>query len=91
MKANYQDELTKIKVSLDGWELRLLSLLGKTTVLKSLIISQLVYILSPLPTDHGAVNELKNLCYNFLSGGKGDKIKHDIMISDYENGGLRIS
>ena len=70
MKANYQEKLTKIKASLGSWELRRLSLLGKITVLKSLIISQLVYILSPLPTDNGAVNEVNNLCYNFLWGGK---------------------
>ena len=28
--------------------------------------------------------------YNFLWDGKGDKIKRSIMISDYENGGLRV-
>ena len=47
MKANYNETLTKLKVSLGYWELRRLSLLGKITVLKSLIISQLVYILYP--------------------------------------------
>ena len=45
MKANYNENLTKLKVSLGYWERRRLSLLGKITVLKSLIISQLVYIL----------------------------------------------
>ena len=28
--------------------------------------------------------------FNFLWDGKGDKIKRDIMISDYNNGGLRM-
>ena len=28
--------------------------------------------------------------FNFLWDGKGDKIKRDIMISDYENGGLKM-
>ena len=35
-------------------------------------------------TDHGAVNEVNNLGYNFLWDGKGDKIKCEIMICDYE-------
>ena len=72
--------------------MRRLTLLGKIVVLKSLIASQLVYILSPLPLNHSAINEL-NTCdmfFNFLWDGKGDKIKRDIVISDYNNGGLRM-
>ena len=89
MKENYNEKLTKLTTTLGCWELRRLSLLGKITVLKSLTISQLVYILSPLPTDQRVtvVNEVNNLCYNFLWDGKGDKIKRDTMISDYEQGG----
>jgi len=49
IKANYDDKITKLKASLSCWELRRLSLLGKITVLKSLFVSQLTYILSPLP------------------------------------------
>lgn len=52
LKANYEEKITKLKVSLGCWELRRLSLLGKITVLKSLIVSQLTYILSPLPVCH---------------------------------------
>ena len=90
MKASYSKKLTKLKASLGCCKLRRPSLVGKVTVLKSLIISQLVYILSPLPADREVVNEVNNLCYNFLWGGKGDKIKRDTMISDYEHGGLKM-
>ena len=54
--------------------------MGKIVVLKSLTASQRVYILSPLPTKHA----------DFLWSGRGDKIKRDVMISDYKNGGLRM-
>ena len=60
------------------------------TVLKSLIASQLVYILSPLPTNHHALEEINNLFFKFLWSGKDDKIKRTIMINDYSNGGLRM-
>jgi len=50
MKTNYAEKLSKVKNSLSCWELRRLSLLGKITVLKSLIASQLVYVLTTLPT-----------------------------------------
>ena len=64
------------------------TLLDKIAVLKSLIASQLVYILSPLPTNHSAINEINSMFFNFSWVDKGDKIKRDITISDYNNGGL---
>jgi len=44
ISLNYKDKIEKIKSILGCWELRRLGLLGKITVLKSLIASQLVYI-----------------------------------------------
>ena len=64
--------------------------MGKITVLKSLIASQLVYILSPLPTEYYILNEINKAFFNFLWNGKGDKIKRDIMIGDYSQGGVRM-
>ena len=90
MKANYDEKLTKLKASLSCWELRRLSLLGKIAVLKSLIVSQLTYILSPSSTNQCAVDEVNTLFFKFLWNGKGDKIKRDIMISEYEDGGLKM-
>ena len=90
LEANYADKLAKVSNSLGCWELRRLSLLGKITVLKSLIVSQLVYILSPLPTNQRVLVEINILFFNFLWNGKGDKIKRNTMISDYSEGGLRM-
>ena len=90
MEANYADKLAKVSNSLGCWELRRLSLLGKITVLKSLNVSQLVYILSPLPTNQRVLEEINTLFFNFLWNGKGDKIKRNTMISDYSEGGLRM-
>lgn len=61
MKASYDEKLTKLKAGLGSWELRRFSLLGKTTVLKNLVVSQLKYILSPLPTNQRAVDEINTL------------------------------
>ena len=87
-EANYADKLAKVSNSLGFWELRRLSLLGKITVLKSLIVSQLVYILSPLPTNQRVLEEINTLFFNFLWNGRGDKIKRNTMINDYSEGGL---
>ena len=90
IEGNYSRKLTKVKNSLSCWELRRLKLLGKITVLKSFIAPQLIYILSPLPTSHSALDEVNKLFFDFLWNSKGDKIKRDIIISDYENGGLKM-
>jgi len=90
LNINYSEKITKIRNSLNCWELRRLSLLGKIVVLKSLIVSQLVYILSPLPTLYRAIEEINNMFYQFVWSDKGDKIKRKVMINDYENGGLRM-
>ena len=46
--------------------------------------------MSPLPTNQCAIGEVNTLFFKFLWDGKGDKIKRDIMISDYEDGGLKM-
>ena len=49
-----------------------------------------MYVLSPLRTDVNAIKEVNKLFYTFLWNGKGDKIKRDVMINDYPNGGLKM-
>ena len=66
MEATYNEKLLKVRNSLSCWEYRRLSLLGKIVVLKSLIASQLVYILSPLQTKHAALDEINKMFYDFL-------------------------
>jgi len=79
VKTNYEEKLAKVKNSLSCWELRSLSLLGKITVLKSLMASQLVYVLTTLPTSQQFIKDINELFYDFLWSGKGDKIKRNTM------------
>ena len=66
------------------------ALLGKKVVIKSLLASQLVYIMSPLPTSSEHLKDVNNLLYQFLWDGKRDKIKRAEMINDYATGGLKM-
>ena len=87
---NYNEKIEKIRKILSCWKYRRLTLLGRITVLKSLAASQLVYLLSPMPSNYHAINEINTLFYQFLWNGKGDKIKRKIMINDYCEGGLKM-
>ena len=87
---NYSGKLEKFKEILRCWKYRRLTLLGKITVIKALVVSQLVYLLSPLCSNYNVLNEINNLLYNFLWKGKGDKIKRKVMINDFRDGGLKM-
>ena len=39
---------------------------------------------------HASLDEINNTFYGFLWSGRRDKIKRDVIISDYKNGGLRM-
>ena len=65
-------------------------MLAKITIIKSLVISQLVYLLSPLCSNYNVLNEINDLLYTFLWNGKGNKIKRKVMINDFGVGGLKM-
>jgi len=71
---NYQEKKGKISKILSCWQLRRLTLLGKVTVIKSLAASQLVYIMSSLPSSQSYLKEIHQLLYNFLWDGRGIKL-----------------
>ena len=52
--------------------------------------SLIVYIFSPLETNHTAIKDINVMFYNFLWNDKGDKIKRNIMINDYSEGELKM-
>ena len=90
ISLNYNEKIAKIKTILGCWKFRRLSLLGKITVLKSFLAFQLVYILTPLQTNHQAIKEINMLFFHFLWNDKKDKIKRSIMINDYPERGRKM-
>ena len=87
---NYNEKLGKVKTVLSCWKYRRLTLMGKIAVLKSLVASQLVYVLSPLPSNEKVIKEVNKLFFSFLWSGKADKIKRNVIINDYPGGGLKM-
>jgi hypothetical protein len=49
IKLNYDEKKVKIKNIIQSWSKRSLTLFGKVTIIKSLIVPQLTYLLSVLP------------------------------------------
>ena len=91
LRTNYDEKLEKIRIVLNSWKLRRLTLIGKIVVLKSLAASHLPYILAPLETDERFLKEINQIFYDFLWNNKGDKIKRSVLINSYVKGGSKWS
>ena len=87
---NHEEKKETISKTMENWQFRRLTLLGKIVVIKSLLASQLVYVISPLPTSREHLKDINNLLYQFLWDDKRDKIKRIEMINDYPTGGLKM-
>ena len=73
INTNYEEKLKKVKNCLNCWELRCLSLIAKITVLKSLIVSHVVYILVTSPTCEPFIREINQMLFDFLWSGRATK------------------
>ena len=71
----FSEKIEWVKNILNSWSVRRLTLLGKITIIKALAVSQIVHVLTSLPTHQGALKEINTLLYDFLWESKGDKIK----------------
>ena len=92
VEYNYRMKLDEVRKLVDSWSRRLLSIIGKIQVIKSLAISKLVHLFTTLATPNdSSFKELETLFFSFIWGGKGDKIARKIIINDIENGGLKMT
>ena len=91
LKLNYARSLGKIKTALQIWDKIYLTLYGKVTILNSFILSQLVYLMSvlPSPTEEFLI-QIHRMIFNFLWSGKPDKIKRNVMILRKSQGGMLV-
>ena len=72
------------------WSVRRLTLIGKIIVLKSLITSQVIHLLSPLQANSQIIKQINDVFFDFLWNSKGDKIKRNVITQNYGNGGLKM-
>ena len=89
LEKNFIEKLDTIKKLINIWSSRGLSLYGKVTIIKSLIIPKLVYVSSLLPTPKEVIKQLNQLLFKYLWKGV-DKVIRLSAINEYENGGLRM-
>ena len=88
-EKNFIENLDKIKKLMNIWSSRGLSLYGKVTIIKALIIPKIVYLFSLIPTPEVVVTELHRILDKCLWKDT-DKVTRLSTINDYEKGVLKM-
>jgi hypothetical protein len=90
-KLNMDEATKKIDQLINTWKNRKMPISGKIAIIKSLLIPQLTYYISIMtsPTKE-QIKEINKKLYNFINNGKNEKIKRNIIIGDYKDGGYKM-
>ena len=89
LASNYEPIVKKIVNICQIWGQRNLTLFGKVTIIKTLLVSNLVYRLSVLPSPkQDMLDSIQNILFDFLWHYRKHKIKKDILYNTKENGGI---
>ena len=89
-KINFEKVLFKAKAELNSWKYRILSPIGKITVLKTLILPKFIQLFSSIPTLNYSLNEINKMFYNYIWNGKPDKVSRKTLSMNYNKGGLKM-
>ena len=88
---NYQKALVKINECIKSWNKRYLTPLGKITVIKTFLLSQLNHIFLALPNPNPQIiKEINSTLFKFLWDNKPDKIKREQATLPTSIGGLNM-
>ena len=88
---NYDKKLVKIKSIIKQWSNRSFTPLGRLSIIKTLLISQLNHLFIALPNPNDKfIQELNQTLFNFLWNSKIDRVKRDVITQDYDKGGIKM-
>ena len=89
-QKNFIEKIAKIKIKLNLWKQRNLSIYGKILIIKTFALSQILYLSTVLHIPDHIVKEIETLSYQFLWNGKQHKVKKRVITQDFEKGGCRM-
>ena len=90
IEINITAKLKKISSLLNMWSARYLSLKGKITVLKSLVMPHILHIASTLFISDNIVKTLDEMFFNFVWSNRKHGIAKNTLMQPIEAGGLKM-
>ena len=89
--VNYETKIEEIKNLFASWSKRIITPIGKIVVIKTLALAKLNHLILGIPNpSQEKINALQKIFYKFLWNNANDKVKRNIIIQDYYNGGLNM-
>ena len=91
IELNLNDKFYEIKTLFNTWLKRTSTPIGRSVILKSLILSKLIYLWILLPNPpQNLITNLQKEIFEFIWDKKRDKIKRSMSIKHFKEGGLNI-
>ena len=92
VKLNFENKVTQFGTLLNLWKSRNLTIYGRCQVLKSLAMPKytLYMYCPPPPQKKHVILNVKRKILEFIWNTKRPKVKYQILIKDYDNGGIKL-
>ena len=96
IKENWEGRLEKIKKIIKSWMRRNLTIIGKIQVIKTFLLSQLVYIMQSILINNEIINEINTLFYRFIwkkdtiDKKAWERVKRIVLCNAKVNGGMEM-
>ena len=90
-QINFKEKVQKIRSLIKLWNRRYLTPLGKITVIKTLLLPMLNHLFISIPNpDEQTIKELNNIYFFLFLWDGPAKIKQNVVIKQYCEGGLKM-
>ena len=84
VNINFEDKLQEIEKTIRIWSKRYLTVPGRITVVKTILLSKLTHLFISLPTpDCHTIKNLEKLLFKFIWGSGKDRVARYQLIQDY--------
>ena len=91
VKINYSERIVQIKNTLNQWSKRNLTVIGRITVIKTLVLPIVNHLIISLPNpSDDIIKRINELIYSYIWNSPIHRVKKDILIKDYLEGGLKM-
>jgi len=95
-EKNWRQRIDTLKSLIIQWEKRNLGIMSKICITKSLLLSQLIYVIQAISLPERVLKEVNTLLYRFIWRKKDcnrrafEKVKRVVINSDTEKGGIKM-
>ena len=88
---NFEHKIAEIKKLIASWSRRQISVPGRITVVKTILLSKLTHLFISLPRlNQASLKDLERTLFNYIWDKKRDRVARCQLIQDYSLGGLRM-